>query len=94
MASTDYLPGFEENEKYNTTSTVNPLGHATLLRGHPIIANIATWCHNHNKRRRGVKPTLAVIYFNTGEDAEEYLYVKAVVAARVRQSDPQFVLLS
>jgi methylenetetrahydrofolate dehydrogenase (NADP+)/methenyltetrahydrofolate cyclohydrolase len=83
MASTDYLYTSGPDEKHVSPSTTLPIAQATLLRGHPLITNIASWCHEHNNTRKGVKPTLAVVYFDTGEDADEYLYVKAVVAARV-----------
>lgn len=83
MFSIDILKDDQMNEKRYCSHSVTSLGQATLLSGHPVVTNISKWCHSHNQPRRGVKPTLAVVYFDTGEDAEEYLYVKAVIAARV-----------
>nr|POF26419.1 bifunctional protein fold [Quercus suber] len=55
---------------------------AQLLKGEPIVSKISSWCQKHNRRHNGIKPNLAVVYFDTGDDADEFLYVKAVVAAR------------
>lgn len=72
------------NEKLLSYTTIPSLNQAQLLRGGPVITKIHSWCTKHNKSRHGIKPMLAVIYFDTGDDAEEYLYIKRVVAERVR----------
>ena len=72
-----------DNEKSQSISTVSSLDQAQLLRGGPVVTKIHTWCTDHNKNRRGPKPTLAVVYFDTGNDADEYLYIKRIVAERV-----------
>ncbi len=72
-----------DNEKFPTNSTVTSFNQAQLLRGGPVVTKIHSWCTKHNRSRKGIKPMLAVIYFDTGDDADEYLYIKRVVAARV-----------
>ncbi|KZL67306.1 methylenetetrahydrofolate dehydrogenase (NADP(+)), partial [Colletotrichum tofieldiae] len=70
------------SEKNNPRLNVNHLSQACLLKGKPIIENLERWCFKHNQLRDGVKPMLAVIYFDTGSDARDYLQIKAEVAAK------------
>lgn len=57
-----------------------------LIRGAPVVKKLLAWCSKHNKAHHGVKPTLAVVYFDTGDDANEYLFVKRLVAAKVSRT--------
>ncbi|KAI5356828.1 putative tetrahydrofolate dehydrogenase/cyclohydrolase [Septoria linicola] len=70
------------SEKCSSESSPHEHTQARLLRGGPVVTKIASWCLKHNQRRHGQKATLAVIYFDTGADADEYLFIKAIVAAR------------
>lgn len=56
---------------------------ALFLKGAPVIGLLESWCIRNSKSIDGIKPTLAVVYFNTGVDADEYLRIKAEVAAKV-----------
>lgn len=64
------------------------LARELLLKGRPVIRKLAAWCEKHNKPHNGVKPTLAVVYFDTGDEADEYLYIKRLVAAKVGSPVP------
>ncbi|CAI0649172.1 unnamed protein product [Colletotrichum noveboracense] len=55
---------------------------ALFLKGAPVIGLLESWCIRNSKSIDGIKPTLAVVYFNTGVDADEYLRIKAEVAAK------------
>ncbi|KAF3797647.1 Bifunctional protein FolD [Colletotrichum gloeosporioides] len=55
---------------------------ALFLEGAPVIRLLASWCIRNSKSIDGIKPTLAVVFFNTGVDADEYLRIKAEVAAK------------
>lgn len=72
-----------KSEKHSSQSSLYEETQARLLKGGPVVTKIASWCLKHHRRLHGQKATLAVIYFDTGADADEYLYIKAIVAARV-----------
>ncbi|KAK2778007.1 methylenetetrahydrofolate dehydrogenase (nadp(+)) [Colletotrichum kahawae] len=55
---------------------------AIFLKGAPVVRLLESWCIRNSRSRDGIKPTLAVVYFNTGVDADEYLRIKAEVAAK------------
>ncbi|RGP75972.1 hypothetical protein FSPOR_419 [Fusarium sporotrichioides] len=56
-------------------------GSARLLTGDLVVWDIERWCRR-KAEKGGVKPVMAVIYFNTGADAIDYVKIKAHVAAR------------
>ncbi|GKU11801.1 methylenetetrahydrofolate dehydrogenase [Fusarium langsethiae] len=56
-------------------------GSARLLTGDLVVRDIECWCHR-KAEKGGVTPVMAVIYFNTGADAIDYVKIKAHVAAR------------
>ena len=62
-------------------------GSARLLTGDLVVRDIERWCHR-KAEKGGVKPVMAVVYFNTGSDAVDYVKIKAHVAARVSQQFP------
>nr|POF12680.1 bifunctional protein fold [Quercus suber]POF12683.1 bifunctional protein fold [Quercus suber] len=70
------------DEKFDHLFVTSQIVQGQLLKGGPTVSEISSWCQKHKRGRAGTKATLAVMYFDTGDDAEEYLYVKAVVAAR------------
>ena len=57
---------------------------AHLLTGDLVVHDIERWCHR-KVEKGGVKPVMAVLWFNTGSDAVDYVKFKAHVAARVSQ---------
>lgn len=59
-------------------------GSARLLTGDLVVRDIECWCHR-NAEKGGIKPVMAVVYFNTGSDSIDYVKIKAHVAARVSQ---------
>lgn len=59
-------------------------GSARLLTGDLVVRDIERWC-DRKADKGGVKPVMAVVYFNTGADAIDYVKIKAHVAARVSQ---------
>ena len=61
---------------------------AHLLTGDLVVHDIERWCHQ-KADKGGIKPVMAVLFFNTGQDAVDYVKIKAHVAARVSQ---QFLL--
>ncbi|KAK1564089.1 uncharacterized protein LY79DRAFT_530569 [Colletotrichum navitas] len=69
----------EKNETQLTTSNFNQ---ACFLRGNPIVESLERWCLRNSRCPNGPKPMLAVVYFDTGDDAQEYLQIKAEVAAK------------
>ncbi|WYZ35518.1 hypothetical protein EsH8_X_000165 [Colletotrichum jinshuiense] len=69
-------------EKNDLRLTVSHLSQACLLKGKPIVDSIERWCLGHNRSGDGITPTLAVLYFDTGSDARDYLKLKAEVAAK------------
>ncbi|KAL4728785.1 hypothetical protein ACLX1H_003184 [Fusarium chlamydosporum] len=56
-------------------------GSARLLTGDLVVQDIERWCHR-NAEKGGIKPVMAVVYFNTGPDSIDYVKIKAHVAAR------------
>ncbi|KAJ4265311.1 hypothetical protein NW762_004596 [Fusarium torreyae] len=56
-------------------------GSARLLTGDLVVRDIERWCHR-KAEKAVVKPVMAVVYFNTGPDAVDYVKIKAHVAAR------------
>ncbi|KAF5599649.1 MIS1-C1-tetrahydrofolate synthase precursor mitochondrial [Fusarium pseudoanthophilum] len=56
-------------------------GSARLLTGDLVVHDIEQWCHR-KADRGGIKPVMAVLFFNTGPDAVDYVKIKAHVAAR------------
>ncbi|KAF5989871.1 allantoate permease [Fusarium bulbicola] len=56
-------------------------GSARLLTGDLVVHDIEHWCHR-KADRGGIKPVMAVVFFNTGPDAVDYVKIKAHVAAR------------
>lgn len=54
---------------------------AKLLRGTLVVQDIERWCHQ-KAHEDGVEPAMAVVFFNTGPDAVDYVEIKAHVAAR------------
>ncbi|KAM0388252.1 hypothetical protein ACHAQC_009862 [Fusarium culmorum] len=56
-------------------------GSARLLTGDLVVRDIERWCYR-KADKSGVKPVMAVVYFNTGADAIDYVKIKAHVAAR------------
>ncbi|KAL6912656.1 hypothetical protein FSST1_010416 [Fusarium sambucinum] len=54
---------------------------ARLLTGDPVVHDIDRWCHR-KAEKDDIKPIMAVIFFNTGADAVDYVKIKAHVAAR------------
>ncbi|QPC78020.1 hypothetical protein HYE68_008772 [Fusarium pseudograminearum] len=56
-------------------------GSARLLTGGLVVRDIERWC-DQKAEKGGVKPVMAVIFFNTGADAIDYVKIKAHVAAR------------
>ncbi|KAM0543965.1 hypothetical protein ACHAPJ_012060 [Fusarium lateritium] len=56
-------------------------GSARLLTGDLVVRDIERWCHR-KAEKGGVKPVMAVVYFNTGSDAVDNVKIKAHVAAR------------
>ncbi|ESU17367.1 hypothetical protein FGSG_10624 [Fusarium graminearum PH-1] len=56
-------------------------GSARLLTGDLVVRDIERWC-DRKADKGGVKPVMAVVYFNTGADAIDYVKIKAHVAAR------------
>ncbi|KAJ4109691.1 hypothetical protein NW768_012127 [Fusarium equiseti] len=54
---------------------------AHLLTGGLVVHDIERWCHR-KAGKGGVKPVMAVVFFNTGPDAVDYVKIKAHVAAR------------
>ncbi|EWG38266.1 hypothetical protein FVEG_01525 [Fusarium verticillioides 7600] len=56
-------------------------GSARLLTGDLVVHDIERWCHQ-KADKGGVKPVMAVLFFNTGPDAVDYVKIKAHVAAR------------
>ena len=57
---------------------------AHLLTGDLVVHDIERWCHR-KAEKGGAKPVMAVLFFNTGPDAVDYVKIKAHVAARVSQ---------
>ena len=57
-------------------------GSARLLTGDLVVRDIERWCRR-KAEKGGVKPVMAVIFFNTGTEAVDYVKIKAHVAARV-----------
>ncbi|KAM0245314.1 hypothetical protein ACHAP5_005549 [Fusarium lateritium] len=55
-------------------------GSARLLMGNLVVRDIARWCHRKAEKDGGVKPVMAVVFFNTGPDAVDYVKIKAHVA--------------
>ncbi|KAF5651471.1 putative G alpha chain [Fusarium sp. NRRL 25303] len=56
-------------------------GSARLLTGDLVVRDIEHWCHR-KAHRGGIEPVMAVVFFNTGPDAVDYVKIKAHVAAR------------
>ncbi|KAG5803245.1 hypothetical protein H9Q74_009054 [Fusarium xylarioides] len=56
-------------------------GSARLLTGDLVVRDIERWCHR-KAGNGGNKPVMAVVFFNTGPDAVDYVKIKAHVAAR------------
>ncbi|KAF4443597.1 MIS1-C1-tetrahydrofolate synthase precursor mitochondrial [Fusarium acutatum] len=56
-------------------------GSAHLLTGDLVVRDIERWCHRQ-AGKGGVEPVMAVLFFNTGPDAVDYVKIKAHVAAR------------
>ncbi|KAF4946008.1 hypothetical protein FGADI_11512 [Fusarium gaditjirri] len=54
---------------------------ASLLTGDLVVRDIERWCHR-KADKGGIEPVMAVVYFNTGPDAVDYVKIKAHVAAR------------
>ncbi|KAF5664985.1 mitochondrial tetrahydrofolate synthase [Fusarium heterosporum] len=54
---------------------------ARLLAGESVVRDIERWCHR-KAEKGGMQPVMAVVYFNTGTDAVDYVEIKAHVAAR------------
>ncbi|RFN53998.1 hypothetical protein FIE12Z_1745 [Fusarium flagelliforme] len=54
---------------------------AHLLTGDLVVHDIERWCHR-KVEKGGIKPVMAVVFFNTGQDAVDYVKIKAHVAAR------------
>ncbi|RGP78827.1 hypothetical protein FLONG3_3025 [Fusarium longipes] len=54
---------------------------AHLLTGDLVVHDIERWCHR-KAEKGGIKPVMAVVFFNTGTDAVDYVKIKAHVAAR------------
>lgn len=71
-------------EKNDLRLTISHLSQACFLKGKPIVDSIERWCLGHNRSGDGITPTLAVLYFDTGSDARDYLKLKAEVAAKVQ----------
>ncbi|OHE99005.1 hypothetical protein CORC01_05695 [Colletotrichum orchidophilum] len=69
------------DEKHDLQPTFDHLTSASLLKGFPVAAKVERWCYQH-RSRDDIEPTLGVIYFDTGNDAKEYLQIKAEVAAK------------
>jgi len=57
---------------------------AHLLTGDLVVHDIERWCHR-KAEQGGIKPVMAVVFFNTSQDAVDYVKIKAHVAARVSQ---------
>lgn len=57
-------------------------GSARLLTGDLVVRDIEHWCHR-KAHKGGIEPVMAVVFFNTGPDAVDYVKIKADVAARV-----------
>jgi 5,10-methylene-tetrahydrofolate dehydrogenase/methenyl tetrahydrofolate cyclohydrolase len=70
-----------------TTPLAFQNGSARLLTGDLVVRDIERWCHR-KVEKGGVTPVMAVVYFNTGADAVDYVKIKAHVAARVSQQYP------
>ncbi|KAF5601200.1 MIS1-C1-tetrahydrofolate synthase precursor mitochondrial [Fusarium pseudocircinatum] len=64
-----------------TLPLVYQSGSARLLTGDLVVHDIERWCHR-KADRSGLKPVMAVLFFNTGPDAVDYVKIKAHVAAR------------
>ncbi|WZH50202.1 uncharacterized protein QYS62_011446 [Fusarium acuminatum] len=64
-----------------TTPLAFQNGSARLLTGDLVVRDIERWCHR-KVEKGGVTPVMAVVYFNTGADAVDYVKIKAHVAAR------------
>ncbi|KIL88470.1 hypothetical protein FAVG1_08551 [Fusarium avenaceum] len=64
-----------------TTPLAFQNGPAHLLTGDLVVQDIERWCHR-KAQKDGVTPVMAVVYFNTGADAVDYVKIKAHVAAR------------
>ncbi|RKL45031.1 hypothetical protein BFJ72_g3681 [Fusarium proliferatum] len=56
-------------------------GSARLLTGDLVVRDIEHWCHR-KAHKGGLEPVMAVVFFNTGPDAVDYVKIKAHVAAR------------
>ncbi|KLP09769.1 MIS1-C1-tetrahydrofolate synthase precursor, mitochondrial [Fusarium fujikuroi] len=56
-------------------------GSARLLTGDLVVRDIERWCHR-KADKGGIEPVMAVVFFNTGPDAVDYVKIKAHVAAR------------
>ncbi|KAG4266724.1 hypothetical protein FPRO04_13196 [Fusarium proliferatum] len=56
-------------------------GSARLLTGDLVVRDIEHWCHR-KAHKGGIQPVMAVVFFNTGPDAVDYVKIKAHVAAR------------
>ncbi|KAG8668327.1 hypothetical protein FPOAC2_07615 [Fusarium poae] len=54
---------------------------ARLLTGDLVVHDIDRWCHQQAEKD-GIKPVMAVVFFNTGADAVDYVKIKAHIAAR------------
>ncbi|KAJ4010990.1 hypothetical protein NW752_007472 [Fusarium irregulare] len=54
---------------------------AHLLTGDLVVHDIERWCHR-KAEKGGIKPVMAVLFFNTGPDSVNYVKFKAHVAAR------------
>ncbi|CAG7564508.1 unnamed protein product [Fusarium equiseti] len=54
---------------------------AHLLTGDLVVHDIERWCRR-KAEKGGIKPVMAVVFFNTGQDAVDYVRIKGHVAAR------------
>ncbi|KAK2597372.1 hypothetical protein QQS21_005996 [Conoideocrella luteorostrata] len=54
---------------------------ASLLKGDLVVNDIHRWCLRKG-HKDGVEPVLAVVFFNTDPAAEDYVRIKAHVAAK------------
>jgi 5,10-methylene-tetrahydrofolate dehydrogenase/methenyl tetrahydrofolate cyclohydrolase len=76
-----------EGIKLLTTPLAFQNGSARLLTGDLVVQDIERWCQR-KAEKGGITPVMAVVYFNTGADAVDYVKIKAHVAARVSQQYP------
>ncbi|KAK1990584.1 Aminoacid dehydrogenase-like protein [Colletotrichum falcatum] len=71
---------FNKNDD-NQLSTSH-FNQAFLLKGKTVVESLERWCLRNNKCLNGHTPMLSVVYFDTGDDAQEYLQIKAEVASK------------